>query len=119
MKSEDLTIYKDAYDMLERLTDLSRSLPQFYRYTVGTRMVDLCLDLLGLIYRANMSMADRERVLTDLLIDYRQIQMLLRVCYHQKAMSSGRYAEIIKLLDSIGRQATGWRKNEKNERMKK
>ena len=73
------------------------------------KMVDLSLDLLGLIYRANMSVADRQQTLTNLLIDYRQLQMLLRVCYRQKALSSGRYAEMINLLDTIGRQATGWK----------
>ena len=114
-KAEDLPIFKAAYDLLERLMELSKELPKFFRYSVGTRMVDLCLDLLGHIYRANMSMEGRAQVLTDLLIDYRQLQMLLRVCYRQKAFSSGRYAEMISLLDTIGRQATGWRNKTLNE----
>ena len=66
-------------------------------------------DLLGQVYRANMSQEGRAEVLTDLLIDYRQLMMLLRVVYRQKAIFSGRYAELISLLDTIGRQATGWR----------
>ena len=105
-KAEDLPIFKAAYDLLERLIELSKELPKFFRYSLGSRMVDLSLDLLGLIYRANMSVADRQQTLTNLLIDYRQLQMLLRVCYRQKALSSGRYAEMINLLDTIGRQAT-------------
>lgn len=108
-KAEDLPIFKAAYDLLERLIELSKELPKFFRYSLGSRMVDLSLDLLGLIYRANMSVADRQQTLTNLLIDYRQLQMLLRVCYRQKALSSGRYAEMINLLDTIGRQATGWK----------
>ena len=32
-----------------------------------------------------------------------------RVLRKQKALSTGRYAELVKLLDSIGRQATGWK----------
>lgn len=109
MRSEQLDIYKAAYDLLERLTDLAKDLPKFFRYSLGTRMVDLNLDMLGLVYRANMSREDRQNVLTDLLICYRQLQMLLRVCYHQKALSTGRYAELVKLLDSVGRQATAWK----------
>ena len=111
MRSEQLDIYKAAYDLLERLTDLAKDLPKFFRYSIGTRMVDLNLDILGLVYRANMSMENRQKTLTDLLIAYRQLQMLLRVCYHQKALSTGRYAELIKLLDSIGRQATAWKQS--------
>lgn len=109
MRSEQLDIYKAAYDLLERLTDLAKDLPKFFRYSLGTRMVDLNLDMLGLVYRANMSREDRQKVLTDLLICYRQLLMLLRVCYHQKALSTGRYAELVKLLDSVGRQATAWK----------
>jgi len=108
-KSEELPIYKAAYDLLEELIELAKELPKFFRYSVGTRMVDLCLDLLGQIYRANMAQDGREKVLTDLLIDYRQLLMLLRVCYRQKALSSGRYANMINMLDTIGRQATGWK----------
>lgn len=111
-QSEELPIFKAAYDLLERLTDLAKELPKFFRYSIGTRMVDLCLDLIGQIYRANMSRVNRPAVLTDLLISYRQLLMLLRVCYHHKALSTGRYAELIKLLDSIGRQATGWKNKE-------
>ena len=107
-QSEDLPIFKASYDLLEQLTDLAKDLPKFFRYSIGQRMVDLCLDLLGNIYRANMK-RDKAEPLTDLLIDYRQLLLLLRVCYRQKALSTGRYAELVKLLDSIGRQATGWR----------
>ena len=107
-QSEDLPIFKASYDLLEQLTDLAKDLPKFFRYSIGQRMVDLCLDMLGNIYRANMK-RDKAEPLTDLLICYRQLLLLLRVCYRQKALSTGRYAELVKLLDSIGRQATGWR----------
>lgn len=111
MRSEELPIFKASYDLLERLTTLAKELPKFFRYSIGTRMVDLCLDMLGQVYRANMSKTDRQQALTNLLISYRQLLMLLRVCYKQKALSTGRYAELMKLLDSIGRQATGWKNN--------
>ena len=108
--SEQLPIYKAAYDLLEKLIELSKELPKFYRYSLGVRMVDLNLDILGQIYRANMDMANRQQALTEMLISYRQLEMLLRVCYNQKAFSTGHYAVYMQLLDSIGRQATAWRK---------
>ena len=108
--SEELPIYKSAYDLLEKMIELAKELPKFYRYTLGTRIVDLNLDMLGQIYRANMDKAVRKQALTELLISYRQVQMLLRVCYRQKAFSTGRYAMYIQLLDSIGKQATAWKK---------
>lgn len=107
--SEELPVFKASYDLLEHLVDLAKDLPKFFRYSIGTRMVDLCLDILAQIYRANMKQESRTEALTDLLVSHRQLLMLLRVCYHQKALSTGRYAELLKLLDSIGRQATAWR----------
>lgn len=112
--SEELPIYKDSFDLLEQLTELSKDLPKFLRCTLGTRMVDLSLDMLGQIYRANMAMEGRQAVITDMLISYRQLLMLLRVCYHQKALSTGKYAELMKMLDSVGRQGTAW-KNKTSE----
>lgn len=71
-------------------------------------MIDANLDLLAQVYRAN-SADDKKAALTNLIVDYRTLQMLLRVCYRQKVISSGRYAELIKLLESIGKQATSWK----------
>ena len=116
MNSEELPIFKASYDLLEKMMDLSKELPKFFRYTIGTRLVDLCLDMLGQIYRANMSMENRRKELEELIVCYRQLQMLLRVCYRQKAFSSGRYAVYIQLLDSIGRQATAWKNKMDNEK---
>lgn len=107
--SEELPVFKTTYDLLEQLVSLAKDLPKFFRYSIGTRMVDLCLDMLAQIYRANMKQASRQDALTDLLVSHRQLLMLLRVCYHQKAFSTGRYAELMKLTDSIGRQVTAWR----------
>ena len=107
--SENLPIYKDGYDLLERLTDLAENLPKFYRFSYGYRMIDTCLDLLDLVYRANISIEKRQEMLIELLSYYRRLQMMLRVCFHRKAISSGRYAELILLLDSIGKQATAWK----------
>ena len=108
-RSEELPIYRASYDLLEKLVVLARDLPKFFRYSLGVRMVDLCLNILGLIYRANMDKAQRRQVIDELIISYRQLQMLLRVCYTQKALSTGRYAVLVELLDSIGRQATAGR----------
>lgn len=61
--SEELPVYKASYDLLERLVDLAKDLPKFFRYSIGTRMVDLCLDILALIYQANMNKEQRTEAL--------------------------------------------------------
>ncbi len=106
--SEELPIFRAGYDLLEKVIGLSKDLPKLYRYSLGGRMIDACLDLLSQVYKANMA-ENKEDAIVALILDYRTLQMLLRVVYREKVVSSGRYAEMIKLLESIGKQATAWK----------
>lgn len=106
--SEQLPIFRASYDLLEKVIELTKDLPRLFRYSLGGRMIDANLDILAQVYRAN-SADDKTDALTNLIVDYRTLQMLLRVCYRQKVISSARYGELIKLLDSIGKQATAWK----------
>lgn len=109
--SEELPIFGASYSLLEKLIDVEKDLPRMLRYTVGSRMIDANLDLLMRVYRTNMS-DDRQKEMNEMLISQRMIQMLLRVVYREKSISSGRYAELLKLLDTIGRQITAWKKSD-------
>ena len=91
--------------------------PRFFRYSMGSRMVDLTLDMLSLIYKANSSY-EKVGVLTEFLDRYRMLQMLFRVCVEQKVITERKYASFGLLLEKIGKQATSWKQY--NERgMKK
>ena len=79
--SEDLPLYRDTYRLLNNLLVLTQEFPRFFRYSMGSRMVDLTLDMLSLIYKANSSyekvgvlaeFLDRYRMLTRLRADARQ-----------------------------------------------
>lgn len=103
--------------MLNNLLVLTQEFPRFFRYSIGNRMVDLNLDMLSLIYRANSSY-EKVGILTDFLDRYRMVQMLFRVCVEQKVITERRYASFGLLLEKIGKQATSWKQY--NERgMKK
>ena len=45
--------------LLNTLLVLTQEFPRFYRYSMGSRMVDMTLDMLSLIYKAN----DQEQTL--------------------------------------------------------
>ncbi|MDY3068156.1 MAG: hypothetical protein SOR57_00565 [Parabacteroides sp.] len=51
--SEDLPIYHDNYQLLNKLIRQTQEFPRFFKYSLGSRMVDLNLDMLSLIYKAN------------------------------------------------------------------
>ena len=110
--SEELPLYRDTYRLLNNLLILTQDFPRFFRYSMGSRMVDLTLDMLSLIYKANSSY-EKVGVLTEFLDRYRMLQMLFRVCVEQKVITERKL-----LLEKIGKQATSWKQY--NERgMKK
>lgn len=51
--SEDLPIYHDSYQLLNKLIRQTQEFPRFFKYSLGSRMVDLNLEMLSLIYKAN------------------------------------------------------------------
>lgn len=82
---------------------------------MGSRMVELNLDMLSLIYQANSSY-DKVPVLIEFLDKYRMLQMLFRVCVEQRVMNERQYAGFALLLEKIGKQATAWKQyNEKGQ----
>jgi len=108
--SEDLPLYRDTYRLLNELLPLTQEFPRFYRYSLGSRMVELNLDMLSLIYRANGS-ADKSGPLGEFLDRYRMLLMLFRVCVEQRVIAERRYARFGLLMERIGRQATGWKQH--------
>ncbi|WP_225637897.1 four helix bundle protein [Bacteroides thetaiotaomicron] len=91
--------------VVENLLVLTQDFPRFFRYSMGSRMVDLTLDMLSLIYKANSSY-EKVGVLTEFLDRYRMLQMLFRVCVEQKVIAERKYASFGLLLEKIGKQAT-------------
>lgn len=53
--TEELPIYRATYRLLNMLIRATQDFPRFYKYSLGTRMVDVCLDMSMLIYKANSS----------------------------------------------------------------
>ena len=54
--SEELPLYRDTYRLLNNLLILTQDFPRFFRYSMGSRMVDLTLDMLSLIYKRTAAM---------------------------------------------------------------
>jgi len=113
--SEELPLYKDCFDLLNKLLRLTKDFPRFFRYSMGNRMVELNLDMLSMIYRANSSY-EKVAILVAFMDKYRMLQMLFRVCVEQQVINESQYAGFALVLDKIGRQGTSWKQyNEKGK----
>ena len=77
-QSDHLPIYKDTFTMLGMVIERVKNYPRFYRYTIGEKMVNINLDMLSLIYRANSSY-EKISILSDFLDKYNLITMLYRI----------------------------------------
>ena len=103
-----MPLYRDSYRLLNQVIVLTQSFPRFFRFGLGVRMVDLCMDMISMIFRANSSY-DKLPALLELTDRHRMLQMLFRVCVEQKLITERQYAGYAMLLDQMGRQITGWR----------
>ena len=121
--TEELPIYRATYRLLNLLIRAMQDFPRFYKYSLGTRMVDVCLDMSMLLYKANSSY-EKVELIKEFLSKFSILQMLLRVCAEQKVIDTKKVAVFALEMEKIGKQATGWKQyneigrvnNEQNKR---
>ena len=66
------------------------------------------LALVRSIYRANKE-TDKTEQLDTFLDDFELLKLEIRLCADMKILSFRKQAELSALMDSIGKQITGWR----------
>jgi len=64
------------------------------------------------IYRANRS-KEKRQYLEDFLDNFEILKLEVRLCKDLKLISTKQLAEISKMLDIIGKQATAWKNSSK------
>ena len=105
----DLNIHKTAYDLFDTVMDLVKPMPRDFKVPMGSKLRDECLAIIVLIFRANTA-SDKEPHLLTLIERLQVIELMLRLCRDKRLIATSHYANAIKLTNSIGKQANGWRK---------
>lgn len=103
-------IYGAAYDLLNLIVGAVKNMPADVKPVVGNRIVDRCIEITTLIRRANKA-GDKVPDLEALLECNDELETLLRVAVERRYLSRGQYGDAIRLTQSIGRQAGGWKKS--------
>lgn len=104
-----LPIYKVAYDLLDAVTDLAKNMPRDFKASIGGKLRDECVELVVLIFRANVS-REKSQHLETLTERLQVTELLLRLSRDKRLISTGQYAKAVELTTSIGKQAHGWRR---------
>jgi hypothetical protein len=105
---DELPVYRDVYCLILKLFEYTKSFPREYRYTLGQDLKRDSMVLVRSIYRANKS-KDKREFLETFLDDYELLKLEIRLCVDMKILSMKKQAELAMLMESIGKQVTGWR----------
>ena len=104
----NLPVYKDTYSLVQKIFEFTKDFPREYKYSLGQDMKRDALQLVRSIYRANKS--EQKRVhLEQFLDDFELIKLEIRLCVDIKILTYKQQAVLSALMDTVGRQITGWR----------
>jgi len=104
----DLPVYKDTYQLILKIFELTKEFSREYKYTLGQDMKRDALQLVRSIYRANKASQKKEH-LEKFIDDFELLKLEIRLAVDMKIMSIRKQAELSLLLEGIGKQITGWR----------
>ena len=108
-----LPLYRDVYALLLMLFRLTHEFAREYNYTLGQDIKHDTMQLLRHIYRANQG-SGRAEHLARFADDFAIVKLQIRLCHDLRLISSTHDADVIVLMDSIGKQVNGWRKGSKD-----
>lgn len=105
-------IYLDCRKLLDAILDITPCFPRAYKFSVGSKMHDLGINLMQEISAAyiNRDRAVRIQHLVNFQADFEVLKTLLRIAGERKwILGKSKHAEIIELTDAIGKQSTAWK----------
>ena len=105
-------IYLDCRRLLDRILDITPNFPRAYKFTIGDKLHDLGVGLLAEIAAAyiNRDRPVRIQHLVNFQAQFETLKTLLRIAGERRWIAGqSKHAEIIELLDAIGKQSTAWK----------
>ena len=111
MFPEDLPIVKRLEGLLIIWTDNVNLLPRCYKYTLGTKMTQILLDMLELIVLANGDTYRRVEYLKKAMNEFELFKILVRTLDKKQLLSIKQAATLNRECSVIGKQINGWKKN--------
>jgi hypothetical protein len=108
-KTSDLPIYKLTYDLLTLVTQATRNFPKDYKFSLGQKLREECIDMVVYIYRANSS-KNKAQYLQILLERLEVVNLIMRLCKDLRLFTVKQFSSMVEITDSLGRQSAGWSK---------
>jgi hypothetical protein len=114
---ENLPVYKQSYDLLIDIYEVSKNLSRDYRYTIGEEVKKKIMDLMVCIYHANASVNEDKGVHLKRAREYIvEVKLYIRLLVDLKQISVRKLAELTEKTESVSKQLAAWEKSaRKNE----
>ena len=111
---KELPIYKAGYDLVLEVFRAGKDLPKEYKYTVGERMKADALEVMTLLFRANV-LRDRYGVLQTARERCENIRLCIRLLHDLRQMPLKKLVALNEKMEDVLRQLSGWQKASKNK----
>lgn len=105
-------IYLDARQLLDTILDIVPNFPRAYKFTIGSKMEDLAVDIIHEIAAAyiNKDKAETAKHLTEFRAKFETLKLLIRIAGEREWIKGrGKFANLIELMDGIGKQSSAWK----------
>lgn len=105
----ELPVYKSTYDLLLAIFRFTKDFAKEYKYTVGESLKKETIELLTLIYRANVK-RDKQEVLQEARERIEVIRLFIRLMKDMQQISLKQFVQINEVVENVSKQLTGWQK---------
>lgn len=105
-------IYLDCRKLIDKVLDVTPNFPREYKFTIGSKMHEISVSLISEITAAyiNRDRATRIQHLINFQSEFEVLKTLVRIAGERKwILGRSSHADIIELMDAIGKQATAWK----------
>ena len=107
----EIPIHRTGVLLLDLAIKAQVQMPRTVKRALGEKITQHCVEMLDLMALANATQHDqRSAYIGKLLARERAVTVLFRVSHDARYISPKLWADSIKLLGSIGKQAGGWLK---------
>lgn len=101
-----------AYDLVLWTLPHVRKFPKDYKFWLGTRMADACLDVLETLVEAAYR-SDRAELLRAANLRIERLRHLFRMALDLRALTASSHEFAAQRLDELGRQVGGWARSDR------
>lgn len=103
-----LPIFQLGYKLTLEIYKTTQRFPREYKYSLGQRLKEISAEFLDYVVIAN-SLEDKMPAIKNAELRIERLKIHVRLAYDLKIISLGKYEEVFRSLEDLGRQLSGWK----------